>query len=117
MRETLAQLKNRNPVPRVFHAKNDGAAIAAWRMNLDRILQIFNVRLMAPSLPTLLTTNFQTELALHTHVAVFDIHRTMVKGQEWSDTGNQTVGIHGALFIIGKPLQLSRLKPGLQFQL
>jgi hypothetical protein len=34
----------RNPVSRLFRAKNDEDAIAAWRQDLNRILHIFNVR-------------------------------------------------------------------------
>ena len=117
MRGGLVKLNQRNTASRVFHVKNDRDAVAAWRMALDRILQTFNVRLTTLPLPTLLTTHFQTELALHTHVAVFDIHRTMVKGQEGNDIGDQTVGIHNALFLIVKTLQLPRLEPGLQFRL
>ena len=56
----------------------------------------------------------QTELALHTHTAVSDvhglvsdIHRAVVKGQEGDDIGNQTVGIHGALVMIEKSLTIA----------
>ena len=34
----------RNVVSRLFHAKNDKDTIAAWRLDLNRILHIFNVR-------------------------------------------------------------------------
>ena len=122
----LVELKERNPVSRVFHAKSDGDAIAGWRMDLNRILHIFNVRSAVPS-PHIPFTHFQTELALDTHVValdirqdvarthglVSDIHRTIVSGQEGADTGNQTVGIHNVLFIIEQLLQLPRLEPGL----
>ena len=73
----------------------------------------------------------QTELALHTHIAVSDvrqgvanthglvseIHRAVVKGQEGNDISNQTVGNHGVQFAIDKSLPLPRLEPGLPFQL
>ena len=81
--------------------------------------------------PRLLTAHLQTELALHTHVAVSDvrqdvanthglvsdIHRAVVKGQEGTDIRNQGVCSHCAVFTVKSPLQLPRLKPGLQFQL
>ena len=96
--------------------------------DLDRILQIFQVRPTIPRLPTLLTTHVQTELALHAQVAisdvrhevastrglVSDIHRTIVNG---ADSGNQTVGNHYVPFIIKKFLQLPRLESGLRFRL
>ena len=50
-RRTVAGIQNkvikqgrRSAVSRVFHSKNDKDAIAAWRQDLIRILQIFNVR-------------------------------------------------------------------------
>ena len=124
----VAKLSKSNPISRRFHAKVIKDAIAAWRSDLDRILHVFNVRSTVSSLHTILTNSFQTELALHTDMAVSDIrhdvastrglvsdiHRTMVKGQEVMK--NQTVSNYCALFIIEKPLQFPRLKPGSQFQ-
>ena len=50
-RRTVAKIRgnviergNRNAISRVFHSKADKDAIAAWRQDLIRILQIFNVR-------------------------------------------------------------------------
>ena len=98
--------------------------IAAWRSDLDRILHVFEVRSIVHSLPRPLTVHLQTELALHTHIAVSDvrglvsdIHRAVVKGQEGGDIKNQTVGIHGIPFMIAKSLQLLRFESGLPFQL
>ena len=34
----------RNIASRLFHAKNDKDAIAAWKLDLNRILHVFNVR-------------------------------------------------------------------------
>ena len=70
----------------------------------------------------------QTELALHTNVAVADIredvantrelvsdmHRTMLKDQEGADIRNQMVGYYSVLFSIQRSLQLPRLDPGSQ---
>jgi len=76
---------------RHFHAKNDKEKIVAWKSDLNRILQVFNVRSIV-SARSLLTWHSQTELALNTHVAVSntqimvsEIHRTVVHGHEGSD--------------------------------
>ena len=42
-RKIIARGK-RNPIFRALNAKNDKDAIAAWGRDLDRILNIFNVR-------------------------------------------------------------------------
>ena len=39
----LAKWGKRNAVSRRFHANSDKAAIASWRLDLDKPLQIFNV--------------------------------------------------------------------------
>ena len=71
-RKVIKQGK-RNAVSRLFHAKNDKEVIATWRLDLNRILHIFNVRWVV-SAWTLLIVHLQTELAINTHVAVTDIH-------------------------------------------
>ena len=111
----------RNPISRILHAKKDKATIAAWRSDLDRIHRVFDVRSVLHSLSALLTVYLQTELALHTNVAVSDIredvvttrelvsdmHRTMLKDQEGADIRNQMVGNHGVLFMIEKSLTIT----------
>ena len=64
----------RNAISRVFHAKNDQGAIAAWRLDLNRILHIFNVCSVTSACPSLIIS-FQTELAINTNVVVSDVHR------------------------------------------
>jgi len=103
----------RNPISRHLHAKNDKEKIAAWKLELNRILQVFNVcSRPIVSVWRLLTLDSQTELAINTHVTVAetqaviseleknatsthimvsDIHRTMVKGQEVNDSNNLLV--------------------------
>ena len=128
IQRSVVKLGKRNAISRLFYAKNDKDTIAAWHSDLDRILQVFKVRSMVPPLPTLLTIDFQTELAVHTHVAVTetrhdvaytreivsDIHRAVVKNQERTDVRNRSVSGHCAVFIVLKPLQLPRLRLGSQ---
>ena len=70
-----------------FHARNDKEKIAGWRLELDRLLQVFNV---SPTgyLWLLLTLHPQTELTITTHVivsdtqaVVSDVHRGVVNTQ------------------------------------
>ena len=77
----------RNVVSRLFNAKDDKDTIAAWRLDLNRILQVFNVRSITSS-PPLLTICFQTELAINTHIAVSNI------GHEVADTRNIVSDVH-----------------------
>ena len=67
----------RNPAARLLHAKNDKETIAAWKLDLNRILHTFNVRSIIP-VWLLLTGHFQTELAMNTHVIASDIHHGVV---------------------------------------
>ena len=64
-------------IARLFYAENDKGAITAWRLDLDRILHIFNVRLPTSARP-LLTILFQTDLGINTDVAVSDIHTSTI---------------------------------------
>ena len=64
----------RSAISRLFHVKNNKDKIAAWKVDLNRILQIFNVRCVA-SPPGPLIILFQTELAIDTNVAVAGARR------------------------------------------
>ena len=57
---------------RVFLVKSDKVTITAWKLDLYRILHIFNVRSVAPAWSRL-TLRFQTELAMDTNVVVSKI--------------------------------------------
>ena len=106
-RKVIEQGK-RNVISQHLHAKNDKEKIAAWRLDLNRILHVFNVRSIV-SIRRSLTRRFKTELAINTHVTVSethaivselehdvtsthimvsDIHCTIVKGSEVSDSRN-----------------------------
>ena len=43
----LVKWGKRNPIFRRFHAKEDTKMIATWRLDLDKILQVFNVCFVA----------------------------------------------------------------------
>ena len=105
IQRSVVKLGKSNPISRRLHAKNDKDTIAAWKSDLNRILQVFNVRSTVPCLPIFLTSRFQTELALQTHEVVSDIHRTVVKGREGIDIRNQTVSAHCNPFVALKPLR------------
>jgi len=64
---------------RLANAKNDKEAIAAWKLDLIRILQVFNVRSVG-SVRLSLTVSSQTELTITTNVIVSDIRRDMLAG-------------------------------------
>ena len=56
MRMKIGKRDKRNIVSQLFHAKNDKDAIAAWSSELDRILDVFNVRSDVYISPLLLNT-------------------------------------------------------------
>ena len=101
----------RNAISRVLHSRNDKEAIATWRLDLNRILHIFNVRSITSAWPSL-TVHFQTELAINTNVVVSDVHtiakdthtivsdirRTMVQSQEGTGSKDLSVGVTYTLF-------------------
>ena len=64
----------------MFQAKNDKETIASWRLDLNRILHVFNVSSVTSVWP-LLTICFQTELSINTNIAVSDVHRDVTNAQ------------------------------------
>jgi len=71
----------RNAASRLFHAKNDKETITGWKLDLNRILQVFNVCLDSfTCLP--LIVPFQTELVVNVHVTVSDIRHDVSKIRE-----------------------------------
>jgi hypothetical protein len=90
----IIKQNERNAVSRLFHAKSDKDAIAAWRRNLNRILHVFNVRFTTLS-PQLLIICFQTELAINTNVAVADVcHDVMNTNNIVSDVRHNVANTH-----------------------
>ena len=125
IQKSAVEPDKRSFLSRIFNVKSDDDRIAAWRSDLDRILRVFEVRSTVSFLPTRLTVRLQTELALHTNVAVSgihedvadirgdvvdiredvanarelisDVHRAVVN-QEAGGINNQMVGNEGVLF-------------------
>jgi len=98
-RRTVAEIqgrivgkRERGLLSRFAHAKNDKETIAAWKLDLIRILQVFNVR-SAGSVRRPLIASFQTELTLSAHTMVSDIHQNMLRGSE--DTGGKDQAVSG----------------------
>src|SRR5580698_3275194 len=95
-REVIEQ-SQRNRIYRLFHAKGDKDKIVAWRVNLNRILHVFNVCSIASS-RSLLTFYPQTELAISTHAAVSGISHDVANTQKMvSDTQTIVSDIHRTL--------------------
>ena len=82
--------EKRKAVSRALRGMGDKDKILAWRRDLNRILQVFNVCSIYSVLRALITTS-QTELVINTHVLVADIHRLALGGQEDNTSGQQPV--------------------------
>ena len=110
IRRRVSKQSRRNTVSRLIHAKNDKDAIAAWKLDLNRVLQVFTVR-SAPFNWLSLIVSFQAELVVNTHTMVLDLHRNALSGQESAS------GQHPSVRVISRPSTLEyspspRLKPG-----
>ena len=77
----VIEQNGRNAVSRVLQASNDKDRIAAWKLDLGRILQVFNVGSIIFTWSSL-TDLFQTELVMNIHVAVSDMHQDVSKIRE-----------------------------------
>ena len=67
IQEYIVKRDKRNAISRIFRSKDDEKAVAGWRLNLEKIRLIFDVRVLVflffcPGLPT---SCFQTELAIN----------------------------------------------------
>lgn len=115
-RRTVAEIQRkiikqgkRNAVSRLAHAKNDKETIATWRLDLDRILLVFNVRSVISVWLLLLTAHSQTELAINTHVTVSDIRHNVVNTHTIvSDIRNDVVNTHTIVSDIHRNMLKSR---------
>jgi len=68
----IVEKRERNLLSRVVHARSDKEAIASWKADFTRILQIFN-----------------TEFVLDTHKMVSDVKQSLLKGDGGSSSQNQ----------------------------
>ena len=92
----IGKRRDRWPISKPFHAKNDKEAIATWRSDLNGILLTFNVCSVL-SVWLLLTARSQTELAVNTHLVASDIRHELsefrgeIGGQVRSVSGSQSI--------------------------
>ena len=77
----IVEKGQRNLLSRLVHAKNDKDTIAAWKLDLNRILHVFNVS-SADFTWSPLIVSFQTELIVNIHVTVSDMRQDMSKIRE-----------------------------------
>ena len=113
IQKKIIEKRGRHLLSRIANAKNDKGAIPTWKLDLNRILHIFNVCPIIVTWPLLaLTTHSQTELAMNTnlivsdvhhgvantHTMVSDMHRNMLKSQEGTDDQLLLVSDIPALF-------------------
>ena len=119
IQEKITEKKERNRFSRVVHAKSDKDAVGAWKLDLNRILHVFNVRSIT-SVWSSLTDRFQTELAVNTNVVVSDvrqdvlmihtvvseIHQAVVKGQGEADDKSLLVSVTRTMFITQSTLTI-----------
>jgi len=128
IQEKIIEKGGRSLLSRFAHAKNDKETIATWKLDLNRILHVFNVGFVIPVQP-LLTVHPQAELSMNTHVVVSevhhgvvttqsmvsDIHRNILKDQEGTDDQRRSVSDVSTPFhyrTLNKHSPLPRLKPG-----
>ena len=72
IQKKVIKQSERNAASRILQAGDDKDTIAAWKLDLGRILQVFNVRSVILTWSPL-TVPVQTELIMNTHVTVSDI--------------------------------------------
>lgn len=80
---------------RLVYMKNAEDTIVAWRSKPRDILRVFDVRPI-PFLLTSLTTRFQAELAIDTHVAVPDTQVAVLNTQNIALEVQRTLAEHVA---------------------
>ena len=100
MQKKVVKQGKRNAASRLFHAKSDKDAIAAWKQDLARVLHIFNVRSVYSPWHSL-TSPFQTELAINTHILVTEIHGNALANREGARGKHRSVSVTSHLSWIG----------------
>ena len=101
----IEKRRKQNMFSKVLHVKTNKEKMAAWNLNLGKILHVFNVS-PTVSLRLLLTLHPQTELATSTHVIVSDT-QAIVSKLDHTATRNHTMisEIHGRV-VKGQDSQL-----------
>ena len=72
IQEKIVKWGKRNALSQFLHTKNDEKTIATWRLELTRVLQVFNV-CPVHSIRSLLTFHFQDKLVINPPATVSDI--------------------------------------------
>ncbi|KAF9641915.1 hypothetical protein BDM02DRAFT_3194271 [Thelephora ganbajun] len=104
IKRNVDKLGKQNRISHLFHAKNDKDTVAAWRLDLNRILHVFNTELAINT--HVIVSDIQHDVLnartvvsdvhqgiVSTHAIVSDIHCTIMKSQEESEDKDQLVGI------------------------
>ena len=97
IQENIVKRGKRNVICQLYHAKNDKKAIAAWELELNMILHVFNV-CSGISVWALLMVRFQTELGMATRAIGSDARQdaanehTVVSDAQWNITSVETIG-------------------------
>jgi hypothetical protein len=91
IQKKLVKWGKRNAVSRRFHAKNNKETIAIWKLDLDKILQVFNVcPVIRVKTSVTLTLRFQREFTrpivstiphdvTNTHTVIYDARNDVAK--------------------------------------
>ena len=101
--EKVSEKGERNRFSRALQAKSDKDTIAAWKSDLNRILQVFTVRLIT-CVRSSLTVRFQAQVAVNTNVIVSEIRSAMVSGREEANNTNSSVSAACTLSIAERTL-------------
>ena len=78
IQENIIKRGKRNPISQRYRAKDDKEAIATWRLSLNGLRQVFNVRSVTSVWPSL-TIRPQTELGVNVRTTVSSTHQASVK--------------------------------------
>jgi len=78
IRGKVAKQSKRNRISRAFHATNDSQTIASWKVDLNRVLLVFNVTSIVSPRPAL-TIHTQTELGLNIYATASDVRDGVTK--------------------------------------
>ena len=123
----VVKRSRRNVVSRLVHAKYDKEKITAWKLDLNRILHVFNVCAVIHMWIISHCPLADRACGKHQcgrfrcpprccehHTMVSDMHRNMLKGLEGADNQHQSVSDICMLFRywVNKWSRLSRLRPG-----